>query len=90
MARTPSQYLMSRSFLEYSKPSTYTVEKPIFPTIPPTTQLKDLVGPHSFIILGINYEGLPVQWEECDSFRDARNFGTTVKGLNDLGERASR
>ena len=75
------------------------VEKPIFHTIPTTTQLKDLVGPHSFmffIILGVNYEGLFVTPSQCsgssttDTFRDARNFVTTVKVLNDFEERVSR
>ena len=78
---------------EDKKPSSYPLEKPVFPTITPTTQLVDLVAPDSFMffhILGVNYEWLmvsPSKWEDYDSYKEARDYVRTVKVVNDCAER---
>ena len=78
---------------EDKKPAAYSLVKPTFPTISPTTQLTDLVGPDSFMffhILGLDYEWLrvsPSKWEASQSFKEAKEFVVTVKVVNDCAER---
>ena len=79
--------------LKLSKPESYKLQKPKFPTVDEKTKLVDLVTPESykfFEILGLDCDWLkknPDSWEECESFVEAKQFVTTVKVVNDTAER---
>ena len=76
-----------------SIPQSYKLEKPKFPVIDESTELVDLVTPHSFKffnILGLDFSWLemePGKWEEVDDFKTAREFVKTVKVTNDVADR---
>ena len=84
---------ISCKLLRLSKPESYKLEKPKFPTVDEKTELVDLVTPESykfFDILGLDCEWLsknPDRWEEFESFVEAKQFVTTVKVVNDTAER---
>ena len=76
---------------EEKQPTTYPLAVPPFPTITPTTKLKDLVGPNSFMlfnVLGLSYEWLkcPRQVGRVQDYREDREWVRTVKLVNDIAE----
>ena len=66
--------------------------QPIFPTVRETTQLKDLIGPKSWLMFSFfddaSWLKLPVKcWNTDANFKEMLHFATHLKVVNDLAER---
>ena len=83
---------MAARLLSFEKPEA-RLDLPEYPTVTESSELWDLVQPHSwdfFTILRVEADWLtwPLdKWEESEDFRKARQFVTTVKVVNDAAER---
>ena len=69
-----------------------TMGQPIFPTVKMTTQLKDLIGPKSWLMFSLfnDADWLKLQvkcWKTDDRFKEMLEFATHLKVVNDLAER---
>ena len=84
---------MAAKLLSLEKPEETRVDLPEFPTLTGSSELLDFVQPNSwefFNILKVEADWLaqpPVEWEESEDFRKARQFVWTVKVVNDAAER---
>ena len=84
---------MAARLLELEKPEETRVDLPKFPIVTGSSELWDFVQPNSwefFDILKIEADWLaqpPVEWEESEDFKKARQFVRTVKVVNDAAER---
>ena len=66
--------------------------QPIFPTVRETTQLKDLVGPKSWLMFSLFEDSTwlkrPVKsWNTDSNYREMLNWAMHLKVVNDLAER---
>ena len=83
---------MAARLLSFEKPEA-RLDLPEYPTVTESSELWDLVQPHSwdfFTILRVEADWLtwPLnKWEESKDYRKARQFVTTVKVVNDAAER---
>lgn len=66
--------------------------QPIFPTVHGSTQLKDLIGPKSWLMFSlfsdVSWLNMLVKcWDTDSNFREMLHFATHLKVVNDLAER---
>ena len=83
---------MAARLLSFEKPEA-RLDLPEYPTVTESSELWDLVQPHSwdfFTILRVEADWLtwPLdKWEESEDYQKARQFVMTVKVVNDAAER---
>ena len=85
---------MAKTLLQTSKSEVFRTGKPVFVQIDRSTKLFDLIGPESWLLftaLNISHDWLSLpcrEWETLGDFCYARDFGRTVKVVNNAAERS--